>query len=286
MVTSVLDAGITDKLVRLGTRSTDERIMQYTLDKLEKVASASTMDRSFRRQYAEMKKLEEQMTRVMTAIRLPLLDWDEIEKYLDIHYPEHANAFRMPPYWVAELSGLMWAEEAESGEWQDVKKKNAKKKETVESSVRHTLYGFWRAGKDIQFLQVRPPQEVSPPQNEKGKGKEVASSLQEGDEKQSFLSNPVAFFESLGFVGMVPPVPALTRPLGDLLKQSGVWAMSLDERTRLAGDWEQRIRKLAYESQLHHYKSLRDEYKDACKTYDDMRDEVRTSAPAAEYSQC
>ena len=80
MLKSVLDAGITTKLVRLGTRSTDEHVMLYTLDKLEKTASASNMDRSFKRQYAIMKKLEEQMTTVMTSIRLPRLTWDKIEE--------------------------------------------------------------------------------------------------------------------------------------------------------------------------------------------------------------
>lgn len=285
MLTSVLDAGITNKVVRLGTRSSDERIMQYTLDKLEKVASASNLDRSFKRQYAVMKKLEEQMTNVMTSIRLPLLDWDKIEQYLDIHYPEHADAFRMPPFWVVELSGLIWAEEEQLGEWQDVKKKSAKKKETVESSVRNTLYGFWRAGRDILFLQVQPPKETPPPRNSKGKGKDVVASPQNEPEQTPLLANPVVFFESLGFAGMMPPIPSSNRPLDDLLNHPSVWAMSLAERTRLAGDWEQRIRMNAYASQLDHYKSVRDEYKEACKNYDDLRDEVRFPAPATECAQ-
>ena len=84
MVTSVLDAKITEKIVRLGTRSSDERIAEYTLDKLEKLASASTLDRSMKRQYAKMKELEERMTKTITSIRLPLLNWEKIEEYLDI----------------------------------------------------------------------------------------------------------------------------------------------------------------------------------------------------------
>ena len=73
MVTSVLDARITEKIVRLGTRSADERIAQYTLDKLEKLASEAVLNRSMKRQYAKMKKLEEALTRTMTSILLPLL---------------------------------------------------------------------------------------------------------------------------------------------------------------------------------------------------------------------
>ncbi|KAI0628064.1 hypothetical protein C8Q77DRAFT_1068619 [Trametes polyzona] len=281
MLTSVLDAKITDKVVRLGTRSTDERIAQYTLDKLEKVASASNMDRSFKRQYAAMKRLEEEMTRVMTAIRLPLLDWDTIERYLDIHYPEHADSFRVPPFWIAELSRMMWAEEEELGEWQDVKTKSGKKKEVMDSSVSRTSYGFWRAGRDIQFLQVppEPPHQVAAPSSAgtaKGKEKEVIPTPEpeQVPAQGTLLTHPVAFFEALGFGGMMPPIPSSDRPLSNLLQNVNVWSMSLPERARLGNDWEHRIRMNAYVSQLDRYKSLRDEYKEACKNYDDLRDEV------------
>ncbi|KAH9848820.1 hypothetical protein C2E23DRAFT_738850 [Lenzites betulinus] len=277
MVTSVLDANITTKIVRLGTRSTDERIMQFTLDKLEKVASAANLDRSMKRQYATMKKLEEEMTRVMTSIRLPLLDWDKIGRYLSIHYPDHADAFEAPPFWITELTTLMWAEEEESGEWQDAtKKKSGKNKEVIDESVSHTLYGFWRAGKDIQFLQTQPVEQTTPADHGKGKGKQPASAPEQ-NVQVSLITNPVVFFAALGFDGRMPSVPARDRPLANLLADPSVWAMSLNERTRLTSDWEQRIRMNAYTSQLSHYRSVRDEYREACQHHDDLRDEVRPS---------
>ncbi|KAI0375984.1 hypothetical protein BV20DRAFT_31266 [Pilatotrama ljubarskyi] len=271
MLTSVLDANITNKVVRLGTRSSDERIAQYTLDRLEKVASASNLDRSFKRQYAVMKKLEEEMTRVMTSIRLPLLDWETIQKYLDIHYPEHADSFRMPPFWITELSRLMWAEEEQMGEWQDVKKKGSKNKETVDSSVSRTLYGFWRAGLDLQFIQPLAVKKTST--THKGKARGSTSDAHRGGE--SHLSSPEAFFLALGFEKELPPFPALDRPLDVLYKYAYVWAMSMSERARLANDWERRIRMNAYTTKLHHYQAIREEYKAACKEYDDLRDESR-----------
>ncbi|KAI0816803.1 hypothetical protein BC628DRAFT_1334253 [Trametes gibbosa] len=276
MVTSVLDANITNKIVRLGTRSTDERIMEYTLDKLEKVAAASNLDRSFKRQYAAMKKLEEEMSRVMTSIRLPLLDWDKIQQYLKIHYPDHADAFEAPPFWIVHLTALMWAEEEQLGEWQDVQRKGGKNKEVVDKSVSRTLYGFWRAGKDIQFLQSQPADKATPVGNTKGKGKgKQTAPAPDEDVEASLLSNPVAFFASLGFEGMTPPVPARDQPLVNLLADANVWGMSVNERVRLATDWEQRIRMNAYTSHLDHYKYVRDEYREACKNYDDLRDESR-----------
>ncbi|KAI8974770.1 hypothetical protein BD414DRAFT_424028 [Trametes punicea] len=271
MLTSVLDANITDKVVRLGTRSSDERISQYTLDKLEKIASTAQMDRAFKRQYAVMKKLEEQMTEVMGSIRLPLLSWDTIRTYLRIHHSDHADAFEVPPFWILELSNLVWAEEDKLGEWKESKKKGSKRKETVDSSVSRTLYGFWRAGRDLQFLQLQPFK--SDPSS---KGKEVGQHTPEFDDvPRSLLADPVTFFEILGFGGAIPPLPAENRPLSRLNQFANVWAMSAPERLRLAEDWEQKIRMNAYTSRLQHYKALRDEYKEACKDYEDMRDENR-----------
>ncbi|KAI1789230.1 hypothetical protein LXA43DRAFT_1155066 [Ganoderma leucocontextum] len=270
MVTSVLDAKITQKIVRLGTRSSDERIAEYTLDKLEKLAAASTLDRSMRRQYAKMKELEERMTKTMTSIRLPLLNWDAIEQYLDIHYPEHAEFIRTPPFWIVELASQKWDEEEEEGEFQKVERKG-KNKKTVDSTVSRTMYGIWRAGVDVDFIQQKPP---APPSAapQKGKQKQVAPV---DAQPQSLLADPNAFFAALGFAGMIPPVPSKNRPLNDLLRDPNVWQMSLLERTRLAADWEWKIRSLAYLSQLDHYKSLKEEYKEACQEHDDMRDEIR-----------
>ena len=289
MVTSVLDAKITEKIVRLGTRSSDERIAEYTLDKLEKLAAASTLDRSMRRQYAKMKELEERMTKTMTSIRLPLLNWDKIEQYLDIHYPEHAELIRMPPFWILELASQKWDEEDQEGEFQEVKRKG-KDKKTVDSTVSRTMYGVWRAGVDIDFIQQRPPVPQAPPAaSRKGKQKQVAPTA--NAQPLSLLADPSAFFASLGFAGMMPPIPSKNRPLSDLLRDPNVWQMSLLERARLAADWEKRIRSLAYTSQLDHYKSLKEEYKEACQEHDDMRDEVRVAHPTShttgsEKSQC
>ena len=108
----------------------------------------------------------------------------------------------------------------------------------------------------------------------KGKGKQRADA--EADAPQSLLTDPIAFFGSLGFSGL-PPVSTLNRPLIQLLSHANVWSMSIPERVRLAEEWERKIRNLAYNSQLDEYQRLKEEYEEACKDYDDMRDEVRAS---------
>jgi hypothetical protein len=50
--------------------------------------------------------------------------------------------------------------------------------------------------------------------------------------------------------------------------------MSLTERECLAQSWEDDIRKIAYDSNLEEFKSLKERYKDACKDYENVQDEV------------
>ncbi|GBE80241.1 hypothetical protein SCP_0214510 [Sparassis crispa] len=266
MLSSVLDAGITQNLVRLGSRSSDERIAEYTLDKLEKVAGATEVERTNRRQYAKMKKLEEDMIKVMESIQLPILTWEKIQEYLEIHYPEHADSIETPPYWVQMLTARVWEDEEENGEFATVERK--KKQHKVDTGSR-TLYGFWRNGQDLQYIS--PPSPQQPKHKKKRKQAETESVTPATD------SSVIEFFTSLGFNAEIPPVPTSARPTDILLnlQEPRVWSMSLDERRRLAGDWEQDIRIMAYHSKLHEYEELRESYKDACQEYNDIKDEAR-----------
>lgn len=271
MVNSVLDGKITEKIVRLGTRSSDERIQEYTLDKLERLATAPTLDRSLKRQYGVMKRLEEDMTETMTSIRLPLLSWGEIERYLDIHHPDHAEMFRAPPFWIQALADLKWQEEETKGVFKEVTHKKGKTKTVEADALSKTLYGFWRQGFDLHYIQQKPP---APSRQQKGKQRvDIDASV---EEPTMLLTNPVEFFTYLGYgEGQMPPVPNSNRQLADLLlSRSNVWSMSIAERQRLADEWERRIRNLAYASKLDQYTRLKGEYKEACEQYDDMRNEV------------
>lgn len=265
MVTSVLDAEITTKIVRLGTRSSDERVAEFALDKMERLATAPTLDRSMRRQYARMKELEEKMTETMTSIRLPLLSWDKIQQYLDIYYPVHAENIREPPFWIADLYRLKMQDEQAEGAFTKVESKGAKKKNTVDDTVSSTIYGMWRNAADIEFLQ-------QPPKMSK-KGKERA---EKAPEQPSFPPDRTEFFHALGYGGQSPPVPNQRRKLDDLLLIDAVWSMSATERLQLAAYWENCIRKNAYSTKRDTYNRLKDEYKKECQQYDEMRDEVRS----------
>jgi hypothetical protein len=251
LLTSILDAKITTKVVRFGSRTTDERIAQYSLHKLEQLSGRGDLDRPMKREYAVLKKVEEGMTRIMNRIQLPQLTWEDAEKFLDFQYPQHADYFREPPFWIAELFRRVTEDENENGAWTRVSRDKKASKDPEISGI----YEFWKNGCDIEF--IRPVSK---------------SKRKKGDDPR------VAFFDELGFSGQMPSIPSNNRPLERLVKSSSnVWSMSPSERKRLAESWEEDMRKIAYQSNLAEFDLLRRSYKDACKVYEDVQDEVSCS---------
>ncbi|KAH9048671.1 hypothetical protein EDB83DRAFT_2632697, partial [Lactarius deliciosus] len=254
MLTSVLDAKITTNVVRLGSRTTDERLEQFSLYKLEQLSGRGELDRPIRREYAVMKRVEEEMTRIMNRIQLPGITWEDAEKYLDFHHPQHADSFRGPPFWIAEYFQRISEDETKNGEWKRVSKGKKASQDAEISGV----YGLWKNGRDIEFIQPRP------------------SSSKKAAGKNETNSDPrVVFFNELGFEGQIPPVPSGSRTLEQLTSVYNVWSMSLPERQRLAESWEDDIRNLAYASLVADFDQLKAQYKDACKVYEDIQDEAR-----------
>ncbi|TFY69868.1 hypothetical protein EVG20_g2978 [Dentipellis fragilis] len=296
MLLSVLDDHITDRLVRLGSRTTDDRIAEFNLIKLEQMAGATDLDRSIRREYAVMKKIEEDMRKVMDSIQLPQLSWETLEQFLHIHYPDHADRLTSPPFWISTLFEQITAEEAVNGEWIQA---GPKKKEDKNPDLLTGIYGFWRRARDIEFLQapvitqapVEAPAPVgapiqilkksdaSPEDMDRGiaeeEGEEGKEEKDKKDEEKETPDPRTAFFSALGFAGHTPPVPSSSRSSQSLQGIPNVWSMSLEERRRLALVWEDEIRSMAYASNLSEFETLRERYKEACRTYNDVKDEAR-----------
>ncbi|KIJ51765.1 hypothetical protein M422DRAFT_203039 [Sphaerobolus stellatus SS14] len=262
MLTAILDENITKRLVRLGSRSSDEHIAEYTLDKLEKIAEKGSLDRSIGRQYAAMKRIEEEMSKVMESIQLPTISAEDVINFMLIHYPEHASSLTTPPYWIQSLSEKLWADEEENGEWVAITGKH--KKVPVESMNR-TFYGFWKEATDINFLTSPVPVE------RQGRRKKKQSAMSTAQEHPMVAQ----FFTDLGFGNERPPVPKSDRNLASLLACDMVWSMSKVERQRMAETWEGEMRKMGYESHFSQYEELRKSYKEACQEYNDIRDETR-----------
>ncbi|KAH9987464.1 AAA domain-containing protein [Russula compacta] len=251
MLTSILDAQITTNVVRLGSRTTDERIAQYTLHKLERLPENEALHRLRRREYAALKQIEDDLTRVMNQMQLSGLTWKDAEKFLDFQYPQHADSLREPPFWIAEVFRRITEDEKENGEWTQV----SKGKKANQDPEITGIYGFWKNGGDIEFIQS--------PSTSKSKGDGGVDPRQ-------------AFFEELSFSGMMPSIPPGQRSLENLITStSDVWSMSLSERKCLAQSWEDDMRRAAYEINLEEFHLLKKRYKVACKGYEDVQDALR-----------
>lgn len=96
LLESVLNAGITEKVVRLGSRSQSERLQELTLDKLEKF-QATFMKRGFNSAYGAMKGADK-------AFNDFINDFDasngqslnDVESLLQLNYPFQHESLVVP----------------------------------------------------------------------------------------------------------------------------------------------------------------------------------------------
>ena len=280
MLNSVLDAKITKKFVRLGSRSTDERISQYSLNNLVKTFSDASMSRQIGRENAIKRKIEGQMLEVLNDIQIPEPSEDQIKDYLEMNWAEHLWMLFEPPFWIAEYATQLWASESGGeGEWKEVKKGKGKEQSHL---MARTYYGVWKRGLDIAFIQPPQPRFVEAPLTKKQRKKQVQPDvvvIEPTDEQlQQYQERMLEFFSSLGFGDAVPRVPTGNRPFVQLQDSPAVWAMSLEERSRLAEHWEEEMRRLAYNNHVEEYQELRSEYEAACDKFEAVCDEVKISS--------
>jgi hypothetical protein len=151
LLSAVLDAGITNNVVRLGSRSADERIAEYSLEKQEAVAGKSRLDRAFARNHRELKLVEEELQEAMERFLKVDVDSNQIIGHLEVHHPEeHEYLAVNPPAWIIPLYRNSIRDDG-TGEWQQA---GPRGRAIV---VDQTVYGFWRRGGDLEFLEPPAP---------------------------------------------------------------------------------------------------------------------------------
>jgi hypothetical protein len=303
MINSVLDAGITQSIVRLGSQSKDERVAQYNLAKLEALGGRNGPTRAYGRSFAAVKELEEKMKNVMDAIQLPRLSSEKLMEFLDIWYPEICSSFESPPFWIAHRFSMAQEDEEESGEWTTVANKKDKGRGNADAEL-SGIYGFWKEALDIQYLYAaeREAAATSRAASERSDGTPSIGSSSSDGEKDSTPPNGLstskvtddsqsvplqatmevpnvdqftAFFSALGFGEDRPPIPSSSRNIDTLLSQASVWGMSPQERLLLAEHLEAEIRDLAYKSNLEEFEVLRKRYGEACEELSNVKNEVQ-----------
>lgn len=288
MLLSLLDSKVTRNFVRIGSRSKNERIAQYTLDKLESTSDEGR-DRAVGKAYRKMKDCETTMISILQDIQMLELTWPQIEDHLRGIYPQQLDSLLQPPYWIQVLlDELMNPEEpGEEGspkqEWKIV---TNKKRRAADKHLANTPYEYWKLGYDINFITPPSNPEPAPPPvktervNAKDKKKDKANKADATG--QAVVKNHnrrmSTFFGALGFE-TTPSVPRGGRPVVELQSVENIWSLSLSERRSLATMWEAQLRSFAYSQNLPMYNKSREKYDEACKRYHDVVDEVMFYPP-------
>ena len=142
MLCSVLDAKITDRIVRLGRRATDERIAQYSIETLEMVQKHSRLDNTFNTR-RDLKNVQEEIKNLMGKVVKVETDSAEIMKYISTYHPEHHAYFLNPPEWLLEVID---DGEDDEGVWQ---RAGPRRKFHAEDN---SHYAFWNECRDLAFI--------------------------------------------------------------------------------------------------------------------------------------
>ena len=146
MLSSVLDADITKKIVRLGARSSDERISKFNLDNFEMAQGESRLDQTLKSQFRVLKESQNAMDELMSLVRTPTVTDLQVDAFLQIQYPDGHASLQNPPPWVDALI------KDQSSGWRTA---------GVVSSD-HTHYSFWENSNDLRYLKPWKAKALSP----------------------------------------------------------------------------------------------------------------------------
>ncbi|KAG9092170.1 hypothetical protein FS749_015949 [Ceratobasidium sp. UAMH 11750] len=277
MLKGVLDANITNNIIRLGSKhAADERIMEFSLDNAEKLQAKSKMDRTINSAYREMKSTETEMVNLMNKLATRDVPQDHLEQCILAEYPFHYDElFSAPPSWIWAL--VVQAAESQDG-WQTV----------GETQGDVSVLTFWLTGRDLAFLEPPPP--TLPQQSAKPKG--AVSSLnqfsvlsQEADQtpqasgaelQQQHYQFVQEFLYQHG-LEEIPEIPQTTRPIESLLDDPLVWNMSVSERATLYDVWYMAASEAIRQSQVDDFESLRRKHTEALQKFQEIQDQNRVT---------
>ncbi len=106
MLRSVLEANITQKIVRLGSRSADERIAEFSLENMENVAGRSRLSSVFSNYRWALRDVEKEIKDFMESFFREEVDTDDLLRYLTFQAPVLEESITFPPEWVKALYDL------------------------------------------------------------------------------------------------------------------------------------------------------------------------------------
>ncbi|KAL5632189.1 hypothetical protein ACGC1H_000258 [Rhizoctonia solani] len=268
MLTGILDAKITDNIIRLGSSSIDERLAPYTLEKVEKENGESRLGYSGKSVYREMKILESDMKELMNNISSRKVPSSHIEQHISSAYPHHhGEFFQHVPGWIRTIAPT--PSDTEEG-W-----------ETVGESPNRdeSIIDFWLKAGDLQFLEThrqiagttRVSSNISSSNQFNslpGAGTNEGGSAAKG---QDFLRN---FMREHGLKN-IPKISETNRLLGVLLKDPKVWRMSRKERAALHRAWSTEAIGLTHTIQTQEFEDFRRAHEETAGHHKEITDQIK-----------
>jgi len=272
---NVLDAGITKKVARLGSRSADERTTPYSLEAMERMSGNHMHEINIYEIRREMKDIEEEFAEVVATLNGGAVDPEGLLLWLDLHHPGQSQELTDPPQWVNLLRHEQYDWKTTSG------RKGKLAKNTTEFN--HTEYGFWVNGLDLDLLG--PPEFVDG-HNAGGQGDipenqfAVLGTDASDDGADELLSQEAIYRENLVSwfasheLADIPELPISDRSLDILIHDDDVWDMSRLERLKLSQYWESSARAIGFESDVEVFKDLKRKYAELQQQLDAYNTEV------------
>jgi hypothetical protein len=280
LLRSVLEAGLTKKIVRLGSRSADEKIAQFSLENMEKFESGGNTDRSsINDAHWARRNAEAKLNEVLVELQDGSVSDEHREEYMDSFYPEHLQELTQPPLWIEQVRWMNIG-------WTEVGGDPAQE---VQSH-----YDLWTQCNDIQWLlaQTAVQEEVQLQkrvnrfgalqvdvlENEE-EAVDLVESLEVADGHQienEEIRSRKQFLRQAGLTEL-PPIPSSNRSIDELQEDTNVWLMSPEERARLDHAWTAAIRTYFFEARKESFADLKTEFEEAQVAYDECQAQVRES---------
>ncbi|KAF8656758.1 hypothetical protein AX16_002437 [Volvariella volvacea WC 439] len=291
MLNSVLDARITNDIIRLGGRSADERISQFSLENLETQAGKSRLNRSFAHYHRELRDVEVKIKRFMKKISSPIFSGQDILNHIRDTYRKHYDGILHPPPLVQALKEFEIKEE-KGGDLQFLH--TERKLKTQQATVHSTPHNDEQhAGNQFLLLPgiVDEDDSLSPDDASDDASDDVSGHQSENESEDALDGGfddaseegvdedlpPTAadYLREVYSFDELPDIPTGNRPLEDLLNDDLVWEMSFQERGRLHKYWTDKMKEIEQPRRLQEYSALRETYRKLFALRQQGRDEAR-----------
>ncbi|KIO21376.1 hypothetical protein M407DRAFT_29032 [Tulasnella calospora MUT 4182] len=275
IIVRVLEKKITDKIVRLGSRSADETVAELSLDKILMNVNKTRKDRAQGRAYGEMKRAEEAMKEFMDEIVGEKSRPVQFDMHLSTHYPLHHGELNSPPFWIREVF-----DESEDPAFEHPNKQTQPK----------SLIDFWRQGGDLAFITYTAQGAASGRSSTPAAGRGGRRGRNRGAAQDTSTNGANAaptmdratwtdarerFFEEICGSRAIPPAPTTNRSINQLLQDPNMWSMSKAERDRLNAHLNKGMLEGSQQEQLEEFERLKERHREANVEWKEIQDKTK-----------